>query len=259
MESPCPTCSAPKNRRVVRTGCKHSDDVIFRCRAHGAGRFHAVAKWQLRVESAGWERWQIWIGTKSRNVQLNTQRFDLDHKSRKLPSSKHPPASAVTMGGARRPCPRGARSTVQWIGTTLGRLQRCRPTSRARRRTRGAGVCPPRPSPPAAAGPTRHGQARLHVLPCLHKARRRHGAHRRHGALGARRPSSAALRVNDPRTVSKVVCPRPPRTPRCCSAVPVAVEVSTACVYRWQEQQPGKTWEGQCLSTGRRTLGFSAH
>jgi hypothetical protein len=43
------------------------------------------------------------------------------------------------------------------------------------------------------------------------------------------------------------------------SAVPVAVEVSTACVYRWQEQQPGKTWEGQCLSTGRRTLGFSAH
>jgi hypothetical protein len=26
------------------------------------------------------------------------------------------------------------------------------------------------------------------------------------------RPSSAALRVNDPRTVSKVVCPRPPRT-----------------------------------------------
>ena len=54
--------------------------------------------------------------------------------------------------GARRPCPRGARSTVQWIGTTLGRLQRYRPTSRARRRTRGAGVCPPRPSPPAAAG-----------------------------------------------------------------------------------------------------------
>jgi hypothetical protein len=43
------------------------------------------------------------------------------------------------------------------------------------------------------------------------------------------------------------------------SAVPVAVEVSTACVYRWQEQQPGKTWEGQCPSTGRRTLGFSAH
>ena len=130
------------------------------------------------------------------------------------------------MGGARRPCPRGARSTVQWIGTTLGRLQRCRPTSRARRRTRGAGVCPPRPSPPAAAGPTRHGQARLHVLPCLHKARRRHGAHRRHGALGARRPSSAALRVNDPRTVSKVVCPRPPRTSRCCSAVPVSVELN---------------------------------
>jgi hypothetical protein len=61
--------------------------------------------------------------------------------------------------------------------------------------------------------------------PCA-KARRRHGAHRRHGALGARRPSSAALRVNDPRTVSKVVCPRPPRTSRCCSAVPVAVELN---------------------------------
>jgi hypothetical protein len=59
--------------------------------------------------------------------------------------------------------------------------------------------------------------------PCA-MARRRHGAHRRHGALGARRPSSAALRVNDPRTISKVVCPRPPRTSRCCSAVPVAVE-----------------------------------
>jgi hypothetical protein len=53
--------------------------------------------------------------------------------------------------------------------------------------------------------------------PCA-KARLRHGAHRRHGALGDLRPSSAALRVNDPRTVSKVVCPRPPRTSRCCSA-----------------------------------------
>ena len=170
------------------------------------------------------------------------------------------PASAVTMGGARRPCPRGARSTVQWIGTTLGRLQRCRPTSRARRRTRGAGVCPPRPSPPAAAGPTRHGQARLHVLPCLHgrehgstvhlkripegpcaMARRRHGAHRRHGALGARRPSSAALRVNDPRTISKVVCPSPPRTSRCCSAVPVAVEA-----------QPRASTAGKSSSLERR-------
>ena len=62
--------------------------------------------------------------------------------------------------------------------------------------------------------------------PCA-KARLRHGAHRRHGALGARRPSSAALRVNDPRTVSKVVCPRPPRTSRCCLSVPVTVEAST--------------------------------
>jgi hypothetical protein len=149
-----------------------------------------------------------------------------------------PPASAATMGGARRPCPRGARSTVQWIGTTLGRLQRCRPTSRARRRTRGAGVCPPRPSPPAAAGPTRHGQARLHVLPCLHKARRRHGAHRRHGALGARRPSSAALRVNDPRTVSKVVSPRPPRTPR-------------RCLWRWRSQ-PRASTAGKSSSLERR-------
>ena len=61
--------------------------------------------------------------------------------------------------------------------------------------------------------------------PCA-KARRRHGAHRRHGALGARSPSSAALLVNDPRTVSKVVCPRPPRTSRCCSAVPVSVELN---------------------------------
>ena len=129
MESPCPTCSAPKNRRVVRTGCKHSDDVIFRCRAHGSGRLHAVAKWQRSRGKCG-------------------------------------------LGKA-------PRSTVH-----LKRI----------------------PEGPCAM------------------ARRRHGAHRRHGALGARRPSSAALRVNDPRTLSKVVCPRPPRTSRCCSAVPVAVE-----------------------------------
>jgi len=83
------------------------------------------------------------------------------------------PASAATMGGARRPCPRGARSTVQWIGTTLGRLQRCRPTSRARRRTRGAGVCPPRPSPPAAAGPTRRGQATCAAVLAQPRARLR--------------------------------------------------------------------------------------
>ena len=25
---------------------------------------------------------------------------------------------------------------------------------------------------------------------------------------------------------------------------------STTCVYRWQEQQPGKTWEGQCPKYG---------
>jgi len=75
--------------------------------------------------------------------------------------------------GDRRPCPRGARSTVQWIGTTLGRLQRCRPTSRARRRTRGAGVCPARPSPPAAAGPTRRGQATCAAVLAQPRARLR--------------------------------------------------------------------------------------
>ena len=36
-----------------------ADDVIFRCRGRVAGRFHAGAKRQQRVESEGWERWQI--------------------------------------------------------------------------------------------------------------------------------------------------------------------------------------------------------
>ena len=59
METPCPTPPAPGNRRVVRTGCMLADDVIFRCRGRGAGRFHAGVKRQQRVESEGWERWQI--------------------------------------------------------------------------------------------------------------------------------------------------------------------------------------------------------
>ena len=48
MESTSSTSSAPKNRRVVRTGCRLSDDVFFRCRGRGTGRFHVEAKWQLR-------------------------------------------------------------------------------------------------------------------------------------------------------------------------------------------------------------------
>ena len=84
MESPCHTPPAPGNRRVVRTGCMLADDVIFRCRGRVAGRFHAGAKRQQRVESEGWERWQIWIGTKSRLLKLKTQRFGLDRKTPKL-------------------------------------------------------------------------------------------------------------------------------------------------------------------------------
>jgi len=122
------------------------------------------------------------------------------------------------------------------------------------------------------------GVARLHVLPCLHgrehgstvhlkripegpcaMARRRHGAHRRHGALGARRPSSAALRVNDPRTISKVVCPRPPRTSRCCSAVPVAVEAQPRASTAGKSSNLERRGRANVPSTGRRTLGFSAH
>ena len=129
------------------------------------------------MENAGWERWQIWIDTKSRLLKLKTQRFGLDHKSRKLlfisGQTPRPPVLPPAIRGARRPCPRGARSTVQWIGTTLGRLQRCRPTSHARRRTRGAGVCPPRPSPPAAAGPTRRGQATCAAVLAQPRARLR--------------------------------------------------------------------------------------
>ena len=78
---------------------------------------------------------------------------------------------------------------------------------------------------------------RIPECPCA-KARRRHGAHRRHGALGARRPSSAALRVNDPRTVSKVVSPRPPRTPR-------------RCLWRWRSQ-PRASTAGKSSSLERR-------
>ena len=93
-------------------------------------------------------------GSKNSKIAIHFQRGRTQR-----PPVLTPPA----IRGARRivpiHCTVGARSTVQWIGTTLGRLQHCRPTSRARRRTRGAGVCPPRPSPPAAAGPTQRGQA----------------------------------------------------------------------------------------------------
>ena len=53
-----------------------------------------------------------------------------------------------------------------------------------------------------------------------------------------RRPSSAALRVNDPRTVSKVVSPRPPRTPR-------------RCLWRWRSQ-PRASTAGKSSSLERR-------
>ena len=121
------------------------------------------------------------------------------------------------------------------------------------------------------------GVARLHVLPCLHS--------REHGSALHRSPQAhprgpvcegapPPRRAPTPRSFGRpapFVCRSPGQrpthslkgsvseAPAHASAVPVAVEVSTACVYRWQEQQPGKTWEGQCPSTGRRTLGFSAH
>ena len=41
MEWTSSTPPAPENRLVVRTGCRLSDDVIFRCRGHGTERFHA--------------------------------------------------------------------------------------------------------------------------------------------------------------------------------------------------------------------------
>ena len=193
----------------------------------------------------------MWIGTKSRHMQLKTKRFDLDQKTRKFATCPLLPDPRTHLRQRQ-----GATGDT-WSGNIAPRMADGS-SSRGPHPARPGYMCCRACTAESTAPRSTVHLKRIPEGPCA-KARRRHGAHRRHGALGARRPSSAALRVNDPRTVSKVVCPRPPRTPRCCSAVPVAVEVSTACVYRWQEQQPGKTWEGQCPSTGRRTLGFSAH
>ena len=124
------------------------------------------------------------------------------------------------------------------------------------------------------------GVARLHVLQCLHS--------REHGSALHRSPQAhprgpvcegapPPRRAQTPRSFGRpapFVCRSPGQRPThslkgSVSEAPAHVSVllggacggggSTTCVYRWQEQQPGKTWEGQCLSTGRRTLGFSAH
>jgi hypothetical protein len=180
--------------------------------------------------------------------------------------------------GARRPCPRVARSTVQWIGTTLGRPLR---------RTRDAGVCPPRPSPPAAAGPTRCGQVTCAAVLAQPRARLRDPPFTSSASPRARvRRGAAATARTDATELWAPVALRLPlswstthaQSQRCgcacakkgsVSEAPAHVSVlldgacggggSTVCVYRWQEQQPGKTWEVQCPSTGCRTLGFSAH
>ena len=183
------------------------------------------------------------------------QRFGLDHKSRKLncPLLYHLPTRSNTPPAATGGDRRGGHTPAPLVcrrAREVGR-QRCRrprvvpihctveraPQGHGRRAPRMAGggsTCGPHSAWPgymccrACTAESTAPRSTVHLKripegPCA-KARRRHGAHRRHGALGARRPSSAALRVNDPRTISKVVCPRPPRTSRCCSAVPVAVE-----------------------------------
>jgi hypothetical protein len=125
------------------------------------------------------------------------------------------------------------------------------------------------------------GVARLHVLPCLHSLEQGSALHRSpqahprgpvcEGAPPTRRaPTSRSFGRPAP-----FVCSSQGQRPThslkgSVSEAPAHVSVllggacggggSTACVYRWQEQQPGKTWEGQCPSTGRRTLSdFSAH
>jgi hypothetical protein len=122
MESPCPTPPAPGNRRVVRTGCMLADDVIFRCRGRGTGRFHAGVKRQQRVESEGWERWQIWIGTKSLLLKLKTQRFSLDHKSRKLncPLAIHLPTRSNTARRDTHLRPWCVATRRKWGGSVAG-------------------------------------------------------------------------------------------------------------------------------------------
>ena len=60
MESPCMP-PAPGNRRVVRTGYMLADDVIFRCRGRGTGRFHAGAKAQEHAPCSGFSNQLCWV------------------------------------------------------------------------------------------------------------------------------------------------------------------------------------------------------
>ena len=69
MQSPCPTPPAPGNRRVVRTGCRLSDDVKFRCRGRGTWRFHAGAKRQWRGKCGLGKVWQN-FGRESKNATI---------------------------------------------------------------------------------------------------------------------------------------------------------------------------------------------
>ena len=155
------------------SACPRSSEAVHRASSARSSSGTAVL---TRAQHSAAQRWQIWIGTKSRLLKLKTQRFGLDHKSRKLncllcylylptgQTQRPPVLPPPAIRGARRPCPRVARSTVQWIGTTLGRPLR---------RTRDAGVCPPRPSPPAAAGPTRCGQVTCAAVLAQPRARLR--------------------------------------------------------------------------------------
>ena len=124
------------------------------------------------------------------------------------------------------------------------------------------------------------GVARLHVLPCLHSREYGSALHRSpqaHPRGPVCEGAPPPRRAPTPRSFGRpapFVCRSPGQRPThnlkgSVSEAPAHVSVllggacggggSTTCVYRWQEQQPGKTWEGQCPSTGRRTLGFSAH
>ena len=210
-------------------------------------------------------------------MQLKPKRFDLDQKTRKFATCPLLPdprtrSNTCASGRGRRATRGAATSRHVWLmaAAVAGPTRRGQATCaavlaqprarlraplfasssspRARVRRRGRATREPLSAWPgymccrACTAESSAPRSTVHLKripegPCA-KARRRHGAHRRHGALGARRPSSAALRVNDPRTVSKVVSPRPPRTPR-------------RCLWRWRSQ-PRASTAGKSSSLERR-------
>jgi hypothetical protein len=126
----------------------------------------------------------MWIGTKSRHVQLKTQRFSLDHKSRKLNcpllfifqhgQTPRPPLQGATGAADTHLRPWCVAARGKWGGSVAGAPGSFRSTVRWNERPWGTGdgrhgwlvVA-------ALAGPTRRGQATCAAVLAQPRARLR--------------------------------------------------------------------------------------